>query len=113
MVFVVLVDHKVMFGWGYSYSDRMGSDDRDWSEEELVMTEEGPGSSRQEKVAKGSSTPSSPSAIEAYSEGPSSSGGVSSTLCPVNSKSKYDVSVSFSTCGLKGGVICKTQKTRK
>ena len=112
-MFVVLVDHKVMFGWWCSYSDRMGSDDRDWSEEELVMTEEAPGSSRHEKVAKGSSTPSSPSAIEAYSEGPSSSGGVSSTLSPVNSKSKFDVSVSFSTCGLKGGVICNNKITRK
>ena len=25
LVFVVLVDHKVMFGWGYSYSDKTGA----------------------------------------------------------------------------------------
>lgn len=31
------------------------------------------------------------------------SGGVSSTLSPVNSESKYLVSVSLTTCGLKGG----------
>ena len=33
------------------------------------------------------------------------SGGVSSTLCPVNSESKYRVSVAFDTCGLYGGTI--------
>jgi len=33
------------------------------------------------------------------------SGGVSSTLSPVNSESKYRVSVSEVTCGLKGGTI--------
>lgn len=40
-------------------------------------------------------------------KGPVGSGGVSSTLSPVNSSSKYRVSVSDVTCGLKGGVICK------
>ena len=33
------------------------------------------------------------------------SGGVSSTLSPVNSESKYRVSVSLTTWGLKGGVM--------
>lgn len=33
------------------------------------------------------------------------SGGVSWTLSPVNSESKYLVSVSLVTCGLKGGGI--------
>lgn len=37
--------------------------------------------------------------------GPVGSGGVSSTLSPVNSLSKYRVSVSEVTCGLNGGVI--------
>ena len=36
---------------------------------------------------------------------PLESGGVSSTLSPVNSWSKYLVSVSLTTWGLKGGVI--------
>ena len=36
---------------------------------------------------------------------PLESGGVSSTLSPVNSESKYLVSVSLTTWGLKGGVI--------
>lgn len=38
-------------------------------------------------------------------KGPELSGGVNSTLSPVNSESKYFVSVSSDTCGLNGGGI--------
>ena len=48
---------------------------------------------------------SSTSAIVEMSVGPSASGGVSSTDSPVNSESKYRVSVSDITCGLNGGSI--------
>lgn len=42
-------------------------------------------------------------------KGPEISGGVNSTLSPVNSESKYLVSVSLVTKGLKTGVICNKQ----
>ena len=48
---------------------------------------------------------SSTSAIVDMSVGPSASGGVNSTDSPVNSESKYRVSVSDITCGLNGGSI--------
>ncbi len=42
--------------------------------------------------------------------GPAFSGGVNVTDSPVNSESKYLVSVSDVTCGLKGGVSYNADK---